>query len=69
MAEVAPEPEALADEVALCQDRFLIQELKDPDADKRMECAKRKGHPGQHRNITNDLTWSRGVKIDLREYA
>lgn len=49
----------------LCGERFIKQHLIDPEQDRRITCADRKGHKGQHRNQSYDLRWSQGVQVDL----
>lgn len=48
-----------------CPARFIKQQLKDPEQNARMKCARPEGHQHRHRNKAGDLTWSKDLEIDL----
>lgn len=50
-----------------CPSRFIKQRLRDPEQDRRMECARTADHKGWHRNESGDLKWEDGAEVDVSE--
>jgi len=52
-----------------CPARFIVETLKDPAQDARMECTKlvdRKGHHlGRHMNADGSILWDEGAEVSI----